>query len=116
MGILRAKVSTTKDGFWEIALLDLAISADGVDEVSMLQNLEELLISEYHFSLHFKQTPFVRLLRNPSDEVKRSWTEGSKSLRALNLPDDVRQAIAAVMRFDSPNFNLDTDPSRSVAA
>lgn len=115
MGILRAKVSTTKDGFWEISLLDLAIAADGVDEHSMLKNLEELLVTEYHVAKHFKQTPFARLWRDPPAEVCASWSEGPQKIKILDLPDEVRMAIAAVMRWTSSDFRLDIEPSRSAA-
>lgn len=112
MGILRAKVKSSKD-FWEIELLDLKIAADGTDETSMLKNLQELLIAEYHFAKHFNQTPFVRLFIQPPHEVSKSWEDGSKSLRVLDLPMEVRLAIAAVMQIPSPDFKLGTEPSKA---
>lgn len=102
MNLLRAKVRR-KGEWWEIELLDLGVVADGASETAMLRELEYTLTAEYHLALQANQTPFVKLLKGVPVEVTDSWNDGNKSLRTLNLPDEVKQALAAVFHVRSLN-------------
>jgi hypothetical protein len=101
MNLLRARVKHKKDWF-QVELLDLAIFADGPTEEAMLRDLEHSLRSEYELALQAEETPFVKLFRGCPKEVSDSWhDDGEKKLRHLDLPAEVRRAIAAV--FHSPS-------------
>lgn len=101
MNLLRAKVKDGPD-WWEAKLLDLDIAADGASEDEMLRQVEYALVAEYHLALKYGQTPFVKIFtKDCPEEVRKSWEDGSKNLRTLNLPDVVRQALAAVFRRPS---------------
>jgi hypothetical protein len=113
MNLLRAKVKNKND-WWELALLDLAIVADGASEDAMLRDLEHSLIVDYHLALKANQTPFVRLFRGCPAEVSRSWIDGGKNFRALNLPQDVSMSLGAVFR--APNIAQFTVENVSPAA
>jgi len=97
MNLLRAHVRS-EDGWWEIKLLDLDVVADGPTEAEMLEQVEHALIAEYHLALKRGKTPFLNILLAVPTEVRRAWDDGDKSLRVLNLPDDVRQALSAAFR------------------
>lgn len=101
MNLLRAQVRTT-DGWWELALLDLDIVADGGSEDEMLRDVEHALISEYHLALRAGETPFVKLFRGCPAEVSRAWESNDKALRFLKLPPEVKMALAAV--FHAPSL------------
>lgn len=106
MNILRAR-GGEKNGWWEMELLDLDIVADGESEHAMLRDLEHTLTAEYHLAIQASETPFVKLFKGCPMEVSRTWEDGGKSLRQLNLPPDVRQALAAVFRIPKiPEFGV----------
>lgn len=79
-------------GWWEVMLMDLEIAADGESKEAMLRQLSYVITAEYHIAKANKQTPFANLIRNCPPEVRK---DGGKILRTLNLPDDVRSALAA---------------------
>lgn len=101
MNLLRAQVHRTED-WWEMKLLDLDLVADGDSEDAMLRDLEHTLIAEYHIALKFGQTPFVKLFKGCPPEVSKSWEDGGKKLRTLNLPTEVSMALSAV--FHAPRL------------
>ncbi len=107
MSLLRAKVRQSKDGWWEMALLDLNIVADGDSEDSMLRDLEHSLVVEYRLAMKNGEAPFARLFQGCPEEVSRSWKDGGKTLRHLALPFDVRRALAAIFRQATvPEFTV----------
>jgi hypothetical protein len=103
MNLLRATVSRTEEGWWELQLLDLDVVADGDSEDAMLRDLEHSLTAEYHLAVRNGETPFVRLFKGCPAEVSRAWQEDHKQFRSLNLTDEVKRALAAVFR--SPVMN-----------
>ena len=106
MNLLRARVRTTDDGWWELVLLDLDIVADGDSENAMLRDLEHTLVAEYHLAVWAKETPFVRLFRGCPAGVSEAWEDGGKALRHLRLPTEVRQALAGVFRVPHMEFTV----------
>lgn len=102
MNLLRAQ-ARQKDGWMEMRLLDLDIVADGPSEDAVLRDLEHTLIGEYLLAIHMDQTPFVKLFRGCPPDVSKSWHDGDKKMKQLNLPMEVRMALAAV--FMNPNFS-----------
>lgn len=98
MNLLRATVKQT-DSLWELALLDLDVVAEGDSEDSMLRDLEHTLAAEYHVALNLGKTPFLDLMSDDCpEEVRRSWEDGGKKFRVLNLRPEVRAALAAAFR------------------
>ncbi len=111
MNLLRARVSNS-GGWWELHLLDLAIMADGASEDEVLRGLEHALMAEYQLALKYKKVPFVELFRECPDFVRASWeNDDGKKHRQLDLPDEVRLAIAAVFRLPTnAPFEVKTYP------
>jgi hypothetical protein len=108
MGILRAKVCN-KGGWWEAFLIDLAVAADGATEAEMIEQIKHALVGEYVLALRNGETPFVKLIRSVPKEVAQSWADDSKTLRSLNLPQEVKQALSAVFQWTRiADFSIET--------
>lgn len=98
MNLIRATLST-KDGWREMRLLDLDIVVGGVDVEEILRQVEHALVSEYALAVSIGKTPFVEIFNAECpDDVRRAWEEDHKQFRQLNLPQEVRLALAAVFR------------------
>jgi len=100
MNLLRAAVRNNETR-WEARLLDLAIAADGETEAAMLKDLEHSLTAECYLARKYGRTPFMNIRMAVPTEVAQSWADGGKTLRGLNLSDDVRQALAAALNTPS---------------
>lgn len=94
MNLLKAQVNNANN-WWQIELLDLDVVADGASEQEMLRNLSFSLIAEYHFARKHGKTPFVDLIKGDPEKI-RSWKEGGKTFRQLDLPLAVSEALAAI--------------------
>lgn len=103
MNMLKAMVTEHKDGkWWELRLVELAIVADGATESEMLAQLEYLLTAEYELAVRHGKTPFVGLLREEKAADECKWDEhDDKALRKLNLPEQVRLALATALRRET---------------
>lgn len=100
MYLLRAAVDS-RDGWWELRLLDLDLVADGDSEEAMLKNLERTLTAEYHLAIAHNQAPFVRLFTGGQVTDDHACHEGDKTYRILNLPSQVAQALSVLFRTPS---------------
>lgn len=107
MNMLRAHIRVL-NGWWEVKLLDLDITADGASEAEMLRQLEHSLVTEYHLAVKAGRTPFLDVLLAIPTDVQRSWEGGATNAEALNLPADVGMALAAALRAPKiSSFALD---------
>lgn len=98
MTLLRATVRTSPD-WLEMKLLDIRIVADGPTEEAVLEELEYRLVAEYELALHYGETPFMNLIDpNCPEEVSRAWEDDGKKFRSLDLPNEVRAALAAAFK------------------
>ena len=95
MNILQANVKNT-DRWWQCELLQLEIIVEGETEQQMIEELEHRLKAEYVIALRAGRTPFVDLYRERDAAKGADWDNDHKKARALNLPEDVRKALAGV--------------------
>lgn len=101
MNMLRATVKQDARG-WQLRLLDLAISADGQTEDAMLRDLEHALTAEYLLAKKFGQVPFAKLRSASESNKDQAWKRDGKSFRQLNLPAEVKEALALALGDPSP--------------
>jgi hypothetical protein len=96
MNLLRASVAHDSHG-WCLTLLDLEVVVEGDTEQEMLLQLEHALVAEYVLAKKFGQVPFAKLAKLCCDAREEKWSSESKTLKSLNLPAEVRSALAHAM-------------------
>ncbi len=105
-----------RNGWWEIELLELDVVADGESEEAMLDDLAHTLFGQYALAKMHQRTPFVNLLRNPSDPRPQRVPDAGDKLCRLNLPEEVSQALAAVLhapQYADPEVSIESNEARA---
>lgn len=97
---LRAIV-TERDGGFEARLLEfeIAVRADSVDH--LLREIEHALVVTYEIAHDLGETPFISVLSRRAN-TDRSWQEDRAKVDYIELPDEVSEALAAVLRYLKP--------------
>ena len=94
----------TPDEWWEMRLLDLAIIADGRCETEVLQEVEHQLICRYAMDRKLNRVPFADIVHPDTPmEVRAKWGHSHKKFCHLQLPDEVRAALANAFACTSPD-------------
>ena len=102
MNLLKAEARSSQN-WWEIRLLELDVVADGATEQEMLSNLRHNLIAQYYLDLKRGKTPFVSIAHTSEKKSTCPEEEDTTRFRDLGLPDEVRKALAAVLRKPTTN-------------
>lgn len=112
MDIFKAR-GGCRNNWWTLEMIHFDIVAEGDSEAAMLADLCHQLKGIYAISLHLKRQPFVEFVTNNA-KAEVAWNEGHKTIRKLDIPDEVRDAMCAALGLKPPACGDDA-PRVSIA-
>ena len=92
----------------EAQLLDIDIAVRGKDIKEVLAEVKYAIIASYQIAVDLGETPFVNLVDLKTLRFHNQWADdASRSVGCIDLPDNVAQALAAVLQRPEPVKQID---------